>query len=318
MTKARTRTSVKKIKDKWKSKGWYAVLAPPTFDNVQIADTLADGPSSIMGRVAEISLQDLTNDFRKSHIKLFFKINKVEETNAYTQFVGHTLTSDYLRRMIRRRKSKVDGVYDITTRDGAVLRVKPFATTDKRIQNSQKKVVREAMKKTLFDQGTTSTLSEFVKAILDGKTGSDIYKNCKGFYPVKRIEIYKSEVVSPPTIIMEDKKPEMKEEPQEVAEPETKEKKKAKKAEKELTPEGESEIKEEVSEEKPKEEGSAEEPKGKTKKKAKAKKPAKKAEKKKQNQKQKNQQQRKLKNQKNKQQVFSQLYFWKICHCFFN
>jgi len=279
MAKARTRTSTKKIKDKWKSKGWYAVLAPPTFDNVQIADTLADGPSSMMGRIVEISLQDLTNDFRKSHIKLFFRINKVEETNAYTQFVGHTLTSDYLRRMIRRRKSKVDGVYDITTRDGAVLRVKPFATTDKRIQNSQKKVVREAMKKTLFDQGTTSTLSEFVKAILDGKTGSDIYKNCKGFYPVKRIEIYKSEVVSPPTIIMEDKKPEKKEEPQEVAEPETKEKKKTKKAEKELAPEGESEINEEVSEEKPKEEEKpAKAPKGKTEKKAKAKKPAKKTE----------------------------------------
>jgi small subunit ribosomal protein S3Ae len=275
MAKARTRTSTKKIKDKWKSKGWYAVLAPPTFDSVQIADTLADGPSSVMGRIAEISLQDLTNDFRKSHIKLFFRVNKVEETNAYTQFVGHTLTSDYLRRMIRRRKSKVDGVYDITTRDGAVLRVKPFATTDKRIQNSQKKVVREAMKKTLFDQGTTSTLSEFIKAILDGKTGSDIYKNCKGFYPVKRIEIYKSELVSPPTIIMEDKKPEVKEEPQEVAEPETKEKKKTKKTEKELAPEGESEIKEESSEEKP-----AEAPKVKTEKKVKAKKPAKKTEKK--------------------------------------
>ena len=224
MTKARTRTTARKVKDKWKSKGWYAVLAPPTFDSVQVADTLADDPSSLINRVAEISLQDLTNDFRKSHIKLFFRINKVEETNAYTQFVGHTLTSDYLRRMIRRRKSKVDGVYDITTRDGAVLRVKPFATTDKRIQNSQKKVVREAMKKTLFDQGTTSTLSEFVKAILDGRTGSDIYKNCKGFYPVKRIEIYKTEVVSPPTIIMEDKKPEKKEETEETKEPEKKEK----------------------------------------------------------------------------------------------
>lgn len=281
MTKARTRTSTKKIKDKWKSKGWYAVLAPPTFDNVQIADTLADGPSSMMGRIAEISLQDLTNDFRKSHIKLFFRINKVEETNAYTQFVGHTLTSDYLRRMIRRRKSKVDGVYDITTRDGAVLRVKPFATTDKRIQNSQKKVVREAMKKTLFDQGTTSTLSEFVKAILDGKTGSDIYKNCKGFYPVKRIEIYKTEVISPPTIMMEDKKPGKKEETEEIAEPEKKEKKKAKKAEKELVPEGEPEIEEkEVPEETPQEEEPAEEPEEKTEKKAKAKKPTKKTEKK--------------------------------------
>ena len=109
--------------------------------------------------------------------------------------------------MIRRRRSKIDGVYDVTTRDGAVIRVKPFATTDKRVQNSQRKVVREAMKKTIGDQAKTNTLSEFVKHIIDGKTGSDIYKNCKKLYPVKRVEIYKTEVISHPTIMIEDKKP---------------------------------------------------------------------------------------------------------------
>ena len=142
MAKARSRTAARKIKDRWKAKSWYNVLAPPAFDSVTIADTLADGPDSLINRVTPVSLQDLTNDFRKSHIKLFFKINKVEDNNAHTQYAGHTLTSDYLRRMIRRRRSKIDGVYYATTRDGAILRVKPFATTDKRVQNSQKKVIR--------------------------------------------------------------------------------------------------------------------------------------------------------------------------------
>jgi len=169
MAKARARTAARKVKDRWKAKSWYNVVAPPSFDNVTIADTLADSPDSLINRVTEVSLQDLTNDFRKSHIKLYFKIHKVEETNAHTQFAGHTLTSDYLRRMIRRRRSKIDGVYDAITRDGATIRVKPFATTDKRIQNSQKKVVREAMKKTIYDQAKTSTLAEFVKNILDGR-----------------------------------------------------------------------------------------------------------------------------------------------------
>ncbi len=142
MAKARSRAAARKVKDRWKAKNWYNIQAPPAFDNVTIADALSDSPDNLINRVTGVSLQDLTNDFRKSHITLFFKINKVEETNAFTQFVGHTLTSDYLRRMIRRRRSKIDGVYDVTTRDGAVLRVKPFATTDKRIQNSQRKVVR--------------------------------------------------------------------------------------------------------------------------------------------------------------------------------
>ena len=250
MAKARSRTAARKIKDKWKAKSWYNVLAPPSFDNITVADTLADNPNSLINRVTAVSLQDLTNDFRKSHIKLYFKIHRVEETNAYTQFAGHTLTSDYLRRMIRRRKSKIDGVYDVTTRDGATIRVKPFATTDKRIQNSQKKVVREAMKKTIYDQAKTSTLAEFVKNILDGRMGSEIYKSCKRLYPVKRVEIYKTEVISHPTTKVEEKEPTKKEEPEEGKEAEKKEKKPKKKEKKTK------EVKEpeEKEEEKPKEE----------------------------------------------------------------
>ncbi|RLA92957.1 MAG: 30S ribosomal protein S3ae, partial [Deltaproteobacteria bacterium] len=207
MAKARARAAARKVKDKWKAKNWYQVVAPSLFDNVQIADTLSDSPDQLIGRITEVSLQNLTNDFRKSHIKLFFKIHKTEELIAHTQFVGHTLTSDYLRRMIRRRKSRIDGIYDITTRDGAYMRIKAFATTEKRIQNSQKKLIRNSMKKTILDAGKAKTLNEFIRDIIDGKIGSDIYKNCKNLYPIKRVEIYKTEVKRQPTIEIKDKKP---------------------------------------------------------------------------------------------------------------
>ena len=231
MAKARSRTVARKMKDKWKAKTWYNILAPPSFDNVTIADTLADKPVNLINRVTEVSLQDLTNDFRKSHIKLYFKIHNVEETNAHTQFVGHTLTSDYLRRMIRRKRSKIDGVYDVTTRDGATIRVKPFATTDKRIQNSLRKIVRETMKKTILDRAKVSTLSEFMESTIDGKIGSDIYKNCKKLYPVKRVEVYKTQVLSPPTIEIEEEKPAIVDQP-EIKETEGKGKKVPKKEKK--------------------------------------------------------------------------------------
>jgi small subunit ribosomal protein S3Ae len=209
MAKARSRAAARKVKDKWKAKTWYNVLAPASFDHVTIAETLADEPGKLIGRVTEVSLQDLTNDFRKSHIKLFFRVNSIEDSKANTEYVGHTLTSDYLRRMIRRKRSKIDAVYDVTTRDGATVRIKPFATTDRRIQNSQKRVIRETMKQTITQVAKASTLSEFVKYIIDGKIGVDIYKNCKTLYPVKRIEIFKTEVFNQPTIhIDEPKKPE--------------------------------------------------------------------------------------------------------------
>jgi small subunit ribosomal protein S3Ae len=261
MAKARSRATARKVKDRWKAKNWYNILAPPSFDSVTIADTLADSPDSLINRVTGVSLQDITNDFRKSHIVLNFKIHKVEESNAHTQFIGHFLTADYLRRMVRRRKSKIDAVYDATTRDGASIRVKPFATTDKRIQNSQKRVIRESMKKTITEEAAKSTMSEFVKNILDGKIGSEIYKSCKQLYPVKRIEIYKTEVVSQPTIMIADKKPKKEEKPEEKTEKTEKKpkKKEEKKTEEVKEPETKEEKpeKEEKTEKKPKEQKKA-------------------------------------------------------------
>jgi len=244
MAKARARTTTRKVKDRWKAKNWYTILAPSLFNNVPVAETLAETPESLIGRVTEVSLQDITNDFRKSHIKLLFSIDKIEQNTAHTQLKGHLLTSDYLRRMIRRRKSRVDGVFDVETRDGALLRVKPFAIAEKRIQSSQKKLIRNVMNDVITKEGKAKTLNSFIKDCLDGKTGSEIYKHCKIYYPVKRIEVNKTEIIRLPTVIIEDEKPVEKpeEQPQEPT-----------------TEESEVPTEEEITEEKPETEIPAEE-----------------------------------------------------------
>lgn len=259
MAKARSRTTARRRKDRWKSKKWYNVVAPPSFDSVTIADTLSDDPEKLINRVTEVSLQDLTDDFRKSHIKLYFKIQKVEDDKAYTRFAGHTLTSDYIRRLVRRRRSKIDAVHDVKTRDGAKIRVKPFATTDKRIQNSQKKVIRKTMRQTITKKAKSSTLAEFAKDIMEGKMGKDIYMNCKKLYPVKRVEIYKTEVSSFPdkkieTPATKEKKEKTTEEKKETEELEKEESKEKQKEDSEETEKPEKETKEEEKEEQEKKE----------------------------------------------------------------
>jgi len=207
MAKARARATARKVKDRWRSKSWYQILAPTLFNQVPVSETLSEKPENIIGRTSEVSLKAVTNDFRKSHVKLYFRIDHVEENKAFTTFKGHELTSDYIRRMIRRRKSRVDGVYDVETKDGAILRVKPFAITDKRVRTSQKGMVRSSMSKTIFEMAKNMTMNEFIRAALDGKIGSEIYKDCKKFYPVKRVEVAKSHVFRLPTVVMEDSVP---------------------------------------------------------------------------------------------------------------
>ena len=184
----------RKVKDKWKAKEWYKVHAPRMFNEVEIGETPTADPANLIGRTAEVTVQDLTGDFSKMHIKLKFKITSVEGYDAKTSFTGHELTSDYVRRLTRRKKTKTDHVIDINTVDGFVIRVKPMSIAERRIQSSQEEGMRKVMYDTLIDMGRGKSLSEIVKAIVSGDMARDLARACRVVIPVKRIEIRKSEI----------------------------------------------------------------------------------------------------------------------------
>ena len=188
----------RKVKDKWKAKEWYKIHAPRMFNEAEIGETPAIDPEYLLGRTAEVTVQDLTGDFSKMHIKLKFKIIDVEGTDAKTAFVGHDLTSDYVRRLTRRRKTKTDHVVDIVTKDGFVYRIKTMSIAERRIQSSKEDGMRRIIAETLTQMGQERTLSEIVKDIVSGDLAKDLAKACRTVIPIRRIEIRKSEVLEMP------------------------------------------------------------------------------------------------------------------------
>ncbi len=197
-SKASARTAARKVKDRWRAKNWYRVLAPDMFEAVQIGETLADDPNKVVGRVLDVTLQQLTGDFSKMHIKLLFKINNVKGSDAFSNFIGHSLTSDYIRRLTRRKRSKTDGVIDVYTKDGFKIRIKPMAVTEKRIQTSQQHAIRMVMQNVISIHAKDKLVSEFIRDMLAGDISSMIFKKCKPIYPIKRVEIRGSEILEIP------------------------------------------------------------------------------------------------------------------------
>lgn len=195
MARKKSRIAARRVKDRWKAKEWYAILAPEMFDRMRIGETPTDDPKKLIGRIAEVTVQDLTGDFSKMHIKLQFKINDIQGFNAHTQFIGQNLTSDYIRRMTRRKRTKIDGTYNVYTKDRYFLRIKPMAIPEKRIQASQQTAIRAVMRKVIEETAKQKTIGEFVKTIISGEMVKNISASCKRIYPVKRIEIRKSEVL---------------------------------------------------------------------------------------------------------------------------
>jgi small subunit ribosomal protein S3Ae len=193
--KVAPKTASRKVKDRWKAKEWYKIHAPMMFNQVQLGETPSADPASLIGRTTEVTVHDLTGDFSKMHVKLKFRVDDVRGFEAHTIFVGQDLTSDYIRRLTRRKKTKTDHVIDVRTKDGYVVRIKPMSITDKRIQASQETAVRTLMTVETQKLAADMTISELVKSVISGELAKRLSIVSKVIVPIKRVEIRKTEVI---------------------------------------------------------------------------------------------------------------------------
>jgi small subunit ribosomal protein S3Ae len=193
--KAVAKPAARKVKDRWKAKEWYKIQAPMMFNQAVLGETPSSDATSLIGRTTEVTVHDLTGDFSKMHVKLRFRVNDVRGLEAHTIFIGQDLTSDYIRRLTRRKKTKTDHVIDVVTKDGYKVRIKPMSITDKRIQASQETAVRTLMTNELQKAALEMTISDLVKHIISGDLAKMLSNVAKVIVPIKRVEIRKTEVL---------------------------------------------------------------------------------------------------------------------------
>jgi small subunit ribosomal protein S3Ae len=183
-----------------KAKQWYKVVSPEMFGRVPFGETVANDPERVVGRIVETTLGDLTNNFSKQNTKLVFKVDRVAGDSAYTKFLGHEMTTDYVRSLVKRRTSRIDSIVDVITTDGYHVRVKPSCFTVKRARANQVKSIRELSKKVVLERSKSLDLNQLIQEAVGGKISLDIYKEAKAIYPLRRVEVRKTEIKAEPTI----------------------------------------------------------------------------------------------------------------------
>ena len=155
--------------DSRKAKQWYKVVSPEMFGRVPFGETIANDPERIVGRIIETTLGDLTNNFSKQNTKLKFRVDRVAGDSAYTKFLGHEMTTDYVRSLVKRRTSRIDSIVDVTTTDGYQVRIKPSCFTVKRARANQVKAIRELSKRVVMERSKNLDLNQLIQDVVGGK-----------------------------------------------------------------------------------------------------------------------------------------------------
>ena len=172
-------------------KRWYTVLASEEFDRDELGETLAEESDQVLGRTIETTLGDLRDDASGNNTKLTFKINEVASDTAYTEFIKHEMTRDYMRSLVRRGSSKVEAYVTALTADDYRVQIQPVALTTKSADESQEKAVRRTMIDRVESAITERTFDDVVDSVVEGRLSSAIYNEAKTIYPLRRVEIQK-------------------------------------------------------------------------------------------------------------------------------
>jgi len=186
------------VKDKWRGKDWYSIVAPSYFGGTDLGSIPSDDTSKLVGRVVDSTLYELTNDFAHQYLKMYFQISNVEGKTAQTIFRGHEYSRDYLRSLVRRRTTRIDVLVNITTKDGYQIRLAVCAFTLSRIRTTQEHAIRAIMRRTVEEKAKELNFDQYVQEIVLGKIASDIYNEAKKVVPLRHVGIRKSKLIAQP------------------------------------------------------------------------------------------------------------------------
>jgi small subunit ribosomal protein S3Ae len=190
--------SERSVSRRKQEKRWYTVHAPEQFDREELGETPAEEPEQVIGRTIETTLGDLISDASENNTKLTFRITDVGSDSAYTEFIKHELTRDYLRSLVRRGSSKIAAYVTVLTEDDYRVQIQPVSFTTKSADESQEKAIRRLMIDLVEETAKEHTFEELIDSIVQGRLSSAIYTDAKEIYPLRRVEIQKTTLEARP------------------------------------------------------------------------------------------------------------------------
>ena len=199
---ASARAAARRQKDKWKAKRWYSIRAPRNpWSFKVIGETIAEEENMLLGRHYEVMQSELDGDFTRMHVKIRFRVSDVIGSDALTEFIGHDVMKDYVRRQIRRERGKIDDTIDLVTEDGFFVRLKPFIVTRHRIKGSQKQESRTVARNEVIKFCARSTWINVQKALLDGSLEEEVRKAVSKIHPVRAVFFRRSQLIQSGVVI---------------------------------------------------------------------------------------------------------------------
>jgi len=182
------------IKDKWKEKSWYTIVAPSYFGEKEIGLSPSADPKYMINRTIAVPVSTFTGNFKKASSMVLFQIDNCEGKKCTTKFIGHEVSDDTIRRMVRRRRERLDIVTDVKTSDFYNIAVKLVLVADQKLTGTKRSEIRSNVVDFMGKKAAEMDLGAFANYIIGDDVYGDFVSSLKDVYPIRKIEVRKTEI----------------------------------------------------------------------------------------------------------------------------
>jgi ribosomal protein S3AE len=178
------------VVDKWKKKRQFKLLAPKYFGNSEFGETVSVKPEQLVGRLVKLNMSILTNQVKSRNTDAILRISKVEGSNAQTDFAGYIIKTSSLRRMFRRRTSKIEIVDTLESKDKQKIKIKFVAVTFGKQEVSKTKLIRKELETFMRKTASENSTEKFLELCMNTKDlFAEVLTKIKKISPISLIEI---------------------------------------------------------------------------------------------------------------------------------
>ena len=115
---------VKKTKVKAKKKTWVKITAPKSFGGREIGESYTTKAEGLIGRNMTVSLKELTGSMRDQNVKVKLLLSELDGQQLKTKTVGYGVVPGFVKKLVRKRTSRLDDVYILRSKDNEAVQLK--------------------------------------------------------------------------------------------------------------------------------------------------------------------------------------------------
>ncbi|MBW3013520.1 hypothetical protein KY325_04675 [Candidatus Woesearchaeota archaeon] len=182
--KAAARTGLK-----WKRKKWYRIAAPRTFNNKIVGEAFAETPQSMLGRVVEVNLMQMTGNIKKQNLVLRMKVNDVKNEIAQTEVLEFYMQPASIKRLVRKGTTKIDESFCCHTNDKKLIRIKPLLLTRSKISSSISRDLRAKTRAWLTNAVSVLSYEQLINDLCSFRLQRDMKTVLDKIYPLKGCQV---------------------------------------------------------------------------------------------------------------------------------